>query len=357
MNLKKLSLMLFTCASLVSFSACGNNDNTSEQQTESEQGEWWNVSNKGMDEAETTFSEASVSENSETTTEESSEDMTEDAAAETESGETSNVGTGGNTSGNGTPSGTANGNGETAEKEQYEDEQAPSEVYTPDIEIFGEKNVADSIPLSTIKVNGNVLDIKEETVDSFINTAGLRQNKGYSLSNYFETDDTYDGIFWYGKGYGIYNNTQDESKRFTGTHIFIEGIESGFVATKVDPTVENGYQIRSVYASTDTTESDFTVEFVGGVKAGMTRSEIEALFQSTGDTTKTYTYYANKDAALLIFYDENDTAMEIYLFADYDFMPILYSEKEEPVVEEMTEESTEAAVEVISPESAMQVGR
>ncbi len=357
MNFKKLSLMLFICASLVSFSACGNNDNTSELQTESEQVEWWNVSNEGMEEAEAASSEVNVSENSEATTEESDEDTAEDVTTETESGETSNGGTGGNTSGNGTLSGTPNGNGDTAEKEQYEDEQAPSEVYTPDVEIFGEKNVADSIPLSTVKVNGNVLDIREETVDSFINTAGLRQNKGYSLSNYFETDNTYDGIFWYGKGYGIYNNTQDEVKRFTGTHIFIEGIESGFVAAIVDPTVESGYQIRSVYASTDTTENDFAIEFVSGVKAGMTRSEIEALFQSAGDTTKTYTYYANKDAALLIFYDENDTAMEIYLFADYDFMPILYSEKEEPVVEEMTEESTKATVKVISPESAMQVGR
>lgn len=298
--------------------------------------EWWDVTRENMDEEETTepVTTAKTEVTEETTTE--TTDVTD------ENGNPSGGGSGGGKSNRGS-------SGKTKD-EYYEDKAAPKEIITPDVEIFGERNVSNAMALSRINVNGKNIDILNETIDGLIEIAGLRQDRNCLFSNPFERDANYDGIFWYGRGYGVYLNAEDESLRFTGTHLFIEGISGTVLATEVDPTVKDGYKIRSVYASIGMTQDDFEVLFLGGIKCGMARAEVEQILDSRGDTTKCYTYYANKDNALVIRYGEDDTIAEIYLFNDYDYLPIQYSERlpenirivTEPPEGEETEEGGES---------------
>lgn len=327
MKFGKIMTAMLMCVLALSLASC-DGKKSSDPQDEESKGEWWDVSREGMEEKETTSEESSSKvETTSSTVEATSSDT--DASSQTDSG-SSNNGKGNSKS----QRTNRNGDG-TTEEEYYEDPDTPTEVFSPDIVIFGNKNMSDSASLCDVTVNGKTLSITDETVDTFINKAGVRQNKACSFLNPFELDDSYDGVFWYGKGYGIYTNTVDESKRFTGTQVFIEGLDYASVAGEVDPSVEGAYRIRSVYSSIGATKSDFTVNYIGGVEVGMSKSDIEGKLGKASET-KGYAYYANSSGALVIRYDKNDIAVEIYLFADYADIPIEYQLSEAPSEESTT---------------------
>lgn len=285
------------------------------------------------------------------TTEPTSEEETTEATTD-ENGEPtsqSNGTSGGRGSGSGRTSGGGQGGRDTGttEEEYYTDEDAPKEIPTPDVTIFGEQNVSDKTELWKIKLNGKYLDIRNDTLDKFIDLAGIKQNKKATFFNGSKDDE--DCIFFYGKGYGVFKNAQDESKRFEGTLLFLEGLEQGSVATVVDPSIKDRFKIRCAYSSIGATKDDYFIEYANGVHTGMKRSEIEKLLGS-GDYTRGMIYYANKDNCLVIRYDikdkdgkesGDDTATEIYLFNDFKETPIQYVPAEE-IIEPTSEEEIKA---------------
>lgn len=316
----KKALIMMTAFSLVvaSLTGCGKNGSNTESGAESS-GLEYDVTRENMDELESSETEESSTTDSEDSseTEESSEESSEDESSSEASG-------GGNSS---------SGNKGSSPQEFYEDKDAPNIVVNPDVVIYGEKNVDNDTPLYKVKVNGKYIDIRHETTDTLLNTAGIRQDvktlKYNEDTDYRENGDEYsDGIFFYGRGYGIYSNYEDESKRYTGTHLFIEGVENGLVAVEVDPTAAGVYSIRGVYASIAMTRSDFDIVFANDVKCGMSREAVEKKL-GEGNKSRDFTYYANDENALLIRYDEDDNAAEIYLFNDFEFLPIDYREAEE----------------------------
>lgn len=259
----------------------------------------------------------------------------------------------GGKSGGGSGGGSGNGGGRstgTTEEEYYVDEEAPVEIPTPDVIIYGEQNMSNETELWKIKLNGKYLDIRSDTLDKFIKTADIKQNKKASFFNGAKEDE--DCIFFYGKGYGVFRNAQDESKRFEGTLLFLEGLEQGNIATVVDPTIKDHFKIRCAYSSVGATKSDYNIEFANGVYTGMKRSEVEELLGS-GDKTRGMVYYANKDNCLVIRYDikdedgeesADDIATEIYLFNDFEEAPIQYVLAEEETTEATTEEDIDVGV-------------
>lgn len=328
MKAKKCMAVMLACLLSVSFTACGNKD--SEDSQADNKGEWWDVSKENMDEEESTIN-GDTSHEKETSEVETETSSATDASSEPADTSGTSSKSGGNNQKN---QNTSNGNNKT-EKTPYENPDTPAMVYSPDVEIFGDKNIADTIAICTVSINGEKFSLAEETVDTLVSRAGIRQNTNYTYLNPFEENDKYDGIFWYGKGYGIYTNAKDEAKRFTGTHVFIEGLESTSVAGDVDPTVEGAYRIRSVYSSADATKNDFAVSYIGGIKVGTLKKDIEDKL-GAGGITKGYTYYANQLGALVIKYDENEMASEIYLFVNYDDVPIEYHSSEEAPAPEAT---------------------
>lgn len=217
---------------------------------------------------------------------------------------------------------------ETSSQKYFEKKDPPQEIISPDVEIFGERNVSNGLALYNIKVNGQVIDIRGETIDSFVEMAGIKRNTDCSFFNPFEEDSrVHDGVFWFGGGYGVCTNTKDESLSFTGTHIFIEALEGRNIATEVDPENKDRYKIRSVYSSIAMSKDDFDIEFAGHIKCGSKRSDVEAAL-GKGNTSRIYTYYSNAENAMFIRYGEDDTATEIYLFNDFDYAQIKYSEAE-----------------------------
>lgn len=325
MKFRKYMAATLACVLAISLASCGSKGNA-DTQSEDSKGEWWEVSREGMDEEESTSEESSSKpETATASSSEADEDTSSATDASSKADDSSSKGGTGNSKGSQKSSRSGDG---TTEEEYYEDPDTPAEVFSPDIIIFGNKNMSDSASLCSVTVNGKTLSITDETVDTFIDKAEIRQNKACSFLNPFETDDSYDGIFWYGKGYGVYSNTVDEAKRFTGTQVFIEGLDYTSVAGEVDPSVEGAYRVRSVYSSIGATKDDFTVSYAGGIEVGMSKADIESKLGKASET-KGYAYYANSSGALVIRYDKNDTAAEIYLFADYEDIPIEYQPPEE----------------------------
>lgn len=317
----KSLLIALSLVTAMSVTACGKNGEAGDDTQDTS--EWYDVSRENMDEEE---SSDSTAETTTTTADSSSEpEETESSSDSSDSSKPDDSSSsGGSSGGNSSPSG-GNGN-----PKNYEEKQLPKEIYSPDVEIFGERNLDDKIALYNIKVNGKVMDIRNETVDTFVSTAGIKRNPDRAFENPYETDENeYDGVFWFGGGYGVYVNTQDTSKRFSGTQVFIEGAENGFIAAEVDSGIKDKYKIRSVYSCTATTQKDFEVIYAGGIKCGMTRAEIEGILGSKGNESKGFTYYANKANLLLIYYGKNDTAEEIYLYNDFEDMPIQYLKTED----------------------------
>ena len=313
-------LVALSLVTALSVTACGKNGGAGDDTQDTS--EWYDVSRENMDEAESSESVANT-----TTTAADSSEAPEDSS-ETNKPDSSkpddSSSSGESSGGNSSPS-SGNDN-----PKNYEEKQLPKEIFSPDVEIFGERNLDDKIALYNIKVNGKVMDIRNETVDTFITTAGIKRNADRAFENPYEMDENkYDGVFWFGGGYGVYANTQDTSKRFSGTQVFIEGAENGFVAAEVDSGIKGKYKIRSVYSCTATTQKDFEVIYAGGIKCGMTRAEIERILGSKGNESKGFTYYANKANLLLISYGKNDIAEEIYLYNDFEDMPIQYLKTED----------------------------
>lgn len=313
----KSLLIALSLVTAMSVTACGKSGEAGDDTQDTS--EWYDVSRENMDEEESSDSTAETT----TTTADSSSEPEETESSSSESSDSSkpddSSSSGGSSGGNSSPSG-GNGN-----PKNFEEKELPKEIYTPDIEIYGDKNIGDTIALYNVKVNGKIMDIRSETVDTFVSKAGIKRDANSAYENPFEEkEEEYDGIFWFGGGYGVYTNAQDASKRFTGTHVFIEGAENGFVAAEVDAGIEGRYSIRSVYSNINTEKNDFEVIFAGGIKCGMTRSEVEKIIGSKGNDSKGYVFYANKENALLIHYNKDDVAEEIYLYNDFDDMPILY---------------------------------
>lgn len=208
---------------------------------------------------------------------------------------------------------------------------APSIIPSVDIEVFGDKNEGDDVSLQNVSINGTVVNIRDETVDSLISKTGTKQNRSKIHYNFYQDEDAggrYDGIFFFGNGYGIDSQTQDPTLRFTGTHFFIEGQRGGDeLAMEVDSTAVGSYGIRCLYASLASTSSDFEVIFANGVKCGMDRSTVESLI-GKGNSSRLYTYYANNNNVLFLSYSD-DIVSEIYLVNDYQRLPVKYSPSEE----------------------------
>lgn len=305
--MKKSKTALFMsalCAVTMMTAACGSSESDSNESKPTS--EWWDVNKEGMEE-ETTSAESSETETTETMTEENSEteEATETTSEESTGGSSLDNSSDGSSGNSGSP------NSEAAE--------IPEEVAV-DIFINGERNVPNGISLLAVTVNGyDDDDLKvggSDKLDTFIKCTGLQQN-GDKL--HYNPDDDDDNVFWYGQGYN--------SKSKDGC-VYIEAVpvtESTMKPTDIDPSQREGYyRIRSLYVSAEDI-SDLEVTF-SGIKVGMEKSAVEKRFDNVGNETSGYTYYANKEGAMLLSYNDADVVEEMYLFIDYqDFLKVKYA--------------------------------
>lgn len=304
-NFKKTRTVLImsaVCAAAM-LTACGNHGSSSKSVNSNESTtEWWEVTKEGMEEEETTEAENTAI-TSEATTEASSEQETS-SATDSDSSQ-----------GNGKSSSGQNGSGDKNDKK---DKTENREEVENDIIINGERNHHWG-GLRWVKVNGFEFDsiYIDKYLDVFMDCAQVQKT---DKIHYNPSDDN-DDVFFYGNGYSA------------------EGID-GCVYVEVVPVVmgsrpstddvdlskpEGYYLIRSLYANEDTPE-ELGVTFAG-IKIGDSKERVEGLYGAGGNTNG-YTYYADKEGALLLTYDEDDKVKEMYLFVDYEsYLKIKYTKE------------------------------
>lgn len=304
-NFKKTRTVLImsaVCAAAM-LTACGNHGSSSKSVNSNESTtEWWEVTKEGMEEEETTEAESTAI-TSEATTEASSEQETS-SATDSDSSQ-----------GNGKSSSGQNGSGDKNDKKGKTENR---EEVENDIIINGERNHHWG-GLRWVKVNGFEFDsiYIDKYLDVFMDCAQVQKT---DKIHYNPSDDN-DDVFFYGNGYSA------------------EGID-GCVYVEVVPVVmgsrpstddvdlskpEGYYLIRSLYANEDTPE-ELGVTFAG-IKIGDSKERVEGLYGAGGNTNG-YTYYADKEGALLLTYDEDDKVKEMYLFVDYEsYLKIKYTKE------------------------------
>lgn len=307
-NFKKTRTVLImsaVCAAAM-LTACGNHGSSSKSVNSNESTtEWWEVTKEGMEEEETTEAESTAT-TSEAATEDSSEQETSSVTDSDSSQSDNKSGKGG---------GGQNGSGDKSDKENKSETR---EEVENDIIINGERNHHWG-GLRWVKVNGFEFDsiYIDKYLDVFMDCAQVQKT---DKIHYNPSDDN-DDVFFYGNGYGA------------------EGID-GCVYVEVVPVVmgsrpstddvdlskpEGYYLIRSLYANEDTPE-ELGVTFAG-IKIGDSKERVEGLYGAGGNTNG-YTYYADKEGALLLTYDEDDKVKEMYLFVDYEsYLKIKYTKE------------------------------
>ena len=315
-NFKKTrtALIISILCAAAMLTACGNGAGSSKNTGNSESSsEWWDTSKEGMEEEETTAAESDTkpaeapAETTESTTEDSSEQETS-SATDSDSSQSSGD-KNSNKSGNGQ-------NGGSNKNDNKDKSDVAREEVENDIIINGERNHHWG-GLRWVKVNGYEFDSIYITkhLDLFMDCAQVQKT---DKIHYNPSDDN-DDVFFYGNGYSA------------------EGVD-GCVYVEVVPVImgslpstdevdlskpEGYYLIRSLYANEDTPE-ELGVTFAG-IKIGDSKEKIEKLYGAGGNTNG-YTYYADKEGALLLTYDEDDKVKEMYLFIDYeDYLKIKYT--------------------------------
>lgn len=204
----------------------------------------------------------------------------------------------------------------------YEKHEPTGELINPDVTMYGDSNVK-SLGLrllANVTINGIKLHLEDGRVDQLVKDANLTQDPECLFYNPIEEGDADDGIFWYGRGYGL---TSEDGTISGDSRVFIEGGHyNGVCMEEVDLNLEGGYYLRSVYANLNMLEDETMVTFFGGIHCGNTRQEVEEIFKSldpekcAGNVSKGYTYYSDVQNTLMIRYNEDDIAEEIYLFCD-----------------------------------------
>ena len=208
-----------------------------------------------------------------------------------------------------------------AAKKFYEKHEPTGEIILPDVTMYGDPNVESKLRLlANVTINGNNIYVEDGRVDHLVNQANLTQDPECLFYNPIEEGDADDGIFWYGRGYGL---TSEDGTIAGDSRVFIEGSHyNGVGVEELDLSLDGGYYLRSVYANLNMLEDETMVEFCGGVHCGNTRQEVEEIFKTlfpenyAGSVSKGYTYYSDVDNTLMIRYNKDDIAEEIYLFCD-----------------------------------------
>ena len=286
MKVKPIIAAIVALTMCGAMAGCGNTNNEDSNPND-------NSSNASFNTAESTTDDSSEQETSSATDSENSQ--------------------GSDSNGDKSSDGDQNGSGDNGEEEKPE---INHEEVEDDIIINGEKNHHWG-GLRWVKVNGYDFDDIYITkhLDLFMECAQVQKT---DKIHYNPSDDN-DGVFFYGNGYGA------------------EGID-GCVYVEVVPVImgslpstdevdlskpEGYYLIRSLYANEDTPE-ELGVTFAG-IKIGDSKERVEELYGAGGNTNG-YTYYADKEGALLLTYDEDDKVKEMYLFIDYeDYLKIKYT--------------------------------
>jgi hypothetical protein len=245
-----------------------------------------------------------------------SSNTTESTAEASSEQETSSATDSDSSQGNGKNNSGQNDGGDKSDKKDKSD--IAHEEVENDIIINGEKNHHWS-GLRWVKVNGFEFDniYIDKYLDVFMDCAQVQKTDKIHCNPSNDNDD----VFFYGNGYSA------------------EGVD-GCVYVEVVPVVmgsrpstddvdlskpEGYYLIRSLYANEDTPE-ELGVTFAG-IKIGDSKERVEGLYGAGGNTNG-YTYYANKEGALLLTYDEDDKVKEMYLFVDYEsYLKIKYTEE------------------------------
>lgn len=304
-NFKKTRTVLImsaVCAAAM-LTACGNHGSSSKSVNSNESAiEWWEVTKEGMKEEKTTEAESTAI-TSEAATEASSEQETS-SATDSDSSQ-----------GNGKNSSGQNDGGDKSDKKNNSETR---EEVENDIIINGERNHHWG-GLRWVKVNGFEFDniYIDKYLDVFMDYAQVQKTDKIHYNPSNDNDD----VFFYGNGYSA------------------EGVD-GCVYVEVVPVVmgsrpstddvdlskpEGYYLIRSLYANEDTPE-ELGVTFAG-IKIGDSKERVEGLYGAGGNTNG-YTYYADKEGALLLTYDEDDKVKEMYLFVDYEsYLKIKYTKE------------------------------
>lgn len=304
-NFKKTRTVLImsaVCAAAM-LTACGNHGSSSKSVNSNESTiEWWEVTKEGMKEEKTTEAESTAI-TSEAVTEASSEQETSSATDSDSSQD------------NDKNSSSQNGGGYKSDKKNNSETR---EEVENDIIINGERNHHWG-GLRWVKVNGFEFDniYIDKYLDVFMDCAQVQKTDKIHYNHSNDNDD----VFFYGNGYSA------------------EGVD-GCVYVEVVPVVmgsrpstddvdlskpEGYYLIRSLYANEDTPE-ELGVTFAG-IKIGDSKERVEGLYGAGGNTNG-YTYYADKEGALLLTYDEDDKVKEMYLFVDYEsYLKIKYTKE------------------------------
>lgn len=284
--------------SAIALTGCGKGESNTGSGTE-DTSEWYDVSREDMEEAETTTTAEVTTTEPETTTSTDSTESTEDSSeADNSSSE------GDSSSGSDKSSGGGS---------QDKTEPVKEKVYYPDVEIYGDKNALKYAELTEIKINDVAYNIRKEDLDEIVKGAGLEQT-----STVFKNDDEgkTDGILWYGNGYRVQGNEEEG-------FLYMEVLDYDQINVGTPDVNKAGIHLRGIYVNNDTTKGGVNVS-VSGVSCGMPRSDVEKCLGGKGNTSKNYTYYANKLGAIMLHYDSSDNVDEIYVFVDYDYLKIKY---------------------------------
>lgn len=255
--------------------------------------------------------DSSTNDNSSNASFNTAESTTDDSSEQ----ETSSATDSENSQGGSKNDGDQNGSGDNGKEDKPE---INHEEVENDIIINGEKNHHWG-GLRWVKVNGYDFDdiYITEHLDLFMECAQVKKT---DKVHYNPSDDN-DGVFFYGNGYGA--EGIDGCLYVEVVPVIMGSLPS---TDEVDLSKPEGYYlIRSLYANEDTPE-ELGVTFAG-IKIGDSKEKIEKLYGAGGNTNG-YTYYADKEGALLLTYDEDDKVKEMYLFVDYkDYLKIKYTEQ------------------------------
>ncbi len=300
MKRTKTMIIVSALCLAVMMTACEKNANSTVDGKNEQTTEWWEATNESMREKTTTSEETTVEEE---TTESTGVETTEDAATESET-----------TSENGNFSDGNSDNGN-----QKEPIKTEKEDIIHDIIINGEHNIKRRYTFDRMEVNGILLE-DLESLDYLVSAAALQQD---ASNIFYNPSNDSDDIFWQGCSYGIEGIDgcfYIEAVPYTDGKVTAENTLSTDLSKP-----EDYWRIRSMYANADSI-GDLEVKFMGGITIGMSREEIDSMFGNVECTTSGYSYYANKNGAILIRYNDNDLAEEIYSFIDYnDYLKIKYN--------------------------------
>ena len=171
-------------------------------------------------------------------------------------------------------------------------------------------NLSDDISLSSVELNHVTVDVPQDSFTDILEKTGLKYIS-------YATSKTDSAFKFYAKGFGVQEDPEDPMS-FNGTTVYLEVSKDGIPVTDFSVSDMDTYSLYAIHSSQFFTHEDFDVVYAGCVKAEGSREDIEAVL-GKGDIYDKDVFgetvsYKNNSGMLLISYDSEDKADDIYLF-------------------------------------------